>query len=130
MIVVDASVLAPALADDGADGDRARRRLERETLAAPALVDLEVASVVRHAALARRLNPRRAQQALCDLIALRLRRASHLALLPRIWELRENVTAYDAAYVALAEAIAAPLLTSDARFAAAPRLHREVELLR
>ena len=85
---------------------------------------------MRHAALARRLNPRRAQQALCDLIALPLRRAPHLALLPRIWELRENITAYDAAYVALAEAIAAPLLMSDARFAAAPRLHCEVELLR
>ena len=130
MIVVDASVLAPALADDGIDGDRARGRLAGESLVAPELVDLEVASVLRRAAQERRLDNRRAAQALTDLAALPLRRAPHLPLLPRIWELRENVTAYDAAYVALAEALDASLVTADARMAGTPGLSCDVQLLR
>ena len=130
MIVVDASVLAPALADDGPDGDRARQRLAGETLAAPALVDLEVASVVRRAALGGRLDGRRSGQALNDLSALPLRRASHVPLLPRIWELRANLTVYDAAYVALAELLGAAMLTADARLIRAPGARCDVELVR
>ena len=119
MIVVDASVLAPALADDGCDGDRARARLSGERLVAPALVDLEVVSVLRRAARAGRLPDRRADQALDDLAALPLRRAAHRPLLARVWDLRENLTAYDAAYVALAEELDAPLWTLDRRLVAA-----------
>jgi predicted nucleic acid-binding protein len=129
VIVVDASVLAPALADDGEDGDRARARLAGETIAAPALVDLEIASVLRRAALADRLDPRRCGQALTDLSALPLRRAPHLPLLARIWELRENLTVYDAAYVALAEATAAALLTADTRIAGATGPRCEIEVV-
>jgi predicted nucleic acid-binding protein len=129
LIVVDASVLAPAVADDGADGDRARNRLVHERIAAPALVDLEVASVLRRAALVGRLDERRSAQALADLAALPLRRAPHLPLLARIWQLRENLTVYDASYVALAEALDALLLTADRRLGAASEITCGVEVL-
>ena len=91
-----------------------------ETLHAPHLLDVEVAQVLRRYYLHRELSSRRAEQALDDLAALKLERYPHEPLLPRIWQLRENITAYDAAYVALAEALNAPLLTCDARLADAP----------
>ncbi|MCY7374007.1 MAG: type II toxin-antitoxin system VapC family toxin [Spirochaetaceae bacterium] len=115
MLVVDASVLVVALADDGPDGDRARNRLRGEALAAPELVDLEVVSVLRRQLAAGSLDARRAQLALADLVDLPLQRATHLTLLPRIWELRNNLSAYDASYVALAERLGATLLTADVR---------------
>ena len=130
MLVVDASVLAVALADDGPDGDAARARLRGETLAAPELVDLEVASVLRRQNRAGMLDDRRAELAIIDLGALPMVRASHLALLRRCWELRENVTTYDAAYVALAEALDATLLTGDRRLAHAAGRTCTIELLR
>lgn len=129
MIVIDASVLAPALADDGADGDRVRDRLRGERLVAPELIDLEVVSAMRRAARAGRLDDRRSGQALTDLAALPMRRVSHLSLLPRIWDLRDNLTAYDAAYVALAEALTASLLTADGRLGRASGIRCEVEVL-
>ena len=129
MIVVDASVLAPALADKGAHGRVARSRLLGERLAAPQLIDLQVVSVVRRALLARRLDERRASLALRDLADLPLRRAPHRPLLPRVWELRDNVAAYDAAYVALAEVLDATLLTADARLSRAPGPRCPIELL-
>lgn len=129
MIVVDASVLAPALADDGDDGDRVRRRLRGERLAAPELIDLEVVSTIRRAARAGRLDDRRSGQALTDLAALPLRRVPHLPLLPRVWELRDNLTAYDAVYVALAEALDALFLTADGPLGRAPGVRCEVEVL-
>jgi predicted nucleic acid-binding protein len=129
VIVVDASVLAPALADDGADGDRVRERLRGEQLTAPELIDLEVVSTIRRAARAGRLDGRRSQQVLTDLTALPLRRVPHLPLLPRVWELRDNLTAYDAAYVALAEAIDALLLTADAPMGRASGVRCKVEVL-
>jgi predicted nucleic acid-binding protein len=129
MIVVDSSVLAPALADDGADGDRVRERLRGEQLVAPDLVDLEVLSTLRRAARSGRLDERRSGQALDDLAALPLRRVSHRALLPRVWELRDNLTAYDAAYVALAEALDALLLTADGAMEKASGVRCELERL-
>jgi predicted nucleic acid-binding protein len=129
VIVVDASVLAPALADGGADGDRARARLRGEQLTAPELVDLEVVSTMRRAARAGRLYERRSAQALGDLAALPLRRVPHLPLLPRVWELRDNLSAYDAAYVALAEALGALLLTADGPLKRAAGVRCEVEVL-
>jgi predicted nucleic acid-binding protein len=126
VIVVDASVLATALGDDGDDGATARGRLRGEDLAAPEIVDLEVASVWR-----RRLSDeRRAAQALADLADLPLARAPHLPLLPRCWELRHNLTPYDAAYVALAEALEVDLLTADRRLAGATGVRCAVEVLR
>ncbi|MBM6545687.1 type II toxin-antitoxin system VapC family toxin [Janibacter sp. YIM B02568] len=119
MLVVDASVLAVALADDGPDGDAARARLRGETLAAPEPIDLEVASVLRRQNRLGTLDNRRAELALTDLAALPMHRAAHLTLLRRCWELRDNLTTYDAAYVALAEALDAALLTGDRRLAQA-----------
>jgi predicted nucleic acid-binding protein len=129
VIVVDASVLAPALADDGADGDQARLRLRGEQLVAPELVDLEVLSTLRRAVRAGRLDERRSGQALDDLAAFPLRRVPHLPLLARAWELRDNLTAYDAAYVALAESLRALLLTADGGIEKASGVRCEVEVL-
>ncbi len=130
MLVVDASVLAVALADDGPDGDAARSRLRGETLTAPELVDLEVASVLRCQNRVGLLDTRRAELALTDLAALPMHRAAHLVLLPRCWELRDNLTTYVAAYVALAEALAATLLTGDRGLARAAGPTCTIELLR
>jgi len=92
------------------------------------LVDVELASTLRRDVREGRVDERRGRQALSHLAALPLRRARHLPLLPRIWELRENVTSYDAAYVALAELLDVPLLTADARLARAPGPRCAVEL--
>jgi predicted nucleic acid-binding protein len=125
VIVVDASVLAPALGDDGEDGDLARARLHGESLTAPELIDLEVMAVWR-----RRLDDeRRARLALTDLAEIPLTRCPHAPLITRCWELRHNVSPHDAAYVALAEALEVPLLTADARLARASGLRCEVETL-
>ena len=129
MIVVDASIVASALGDDGSDGERARQRLAGERLFAPELLDLEVASVWRRAARAGRLTGRRAGQALDDLAALPLARAPHQPLMSRIWKLRDNLTPYDAAYVALAEALEASLVTADQRLFRSPGARCEIELL-
>src|SRR5205085_12188077 len=99
LIVVDASVIVTALGDDGDDGDRVRGRLRGERLIAPHLIDLEVASAWRRLAAAGALDERRAQLALEDLRALRMERVTHRPLLSRCWELRDNLTIYDAAYV-------------------------------
>ena len=129
MLVVDASVLVVALTDDSSDGDRARQRLFGESLAAPELVDLEVASVLRRQVASGAVDPRRAELALTDLVELPMQRAVHRPLLPRVWELRENLTVYDAVYVALAEFAEAALLTGDRRLANAPGLRCPVEVL-
>ena len=129
MIVADASVLVVALADDGPDGDQARARLSGEHLAMPELADLEVTSVLRRQMRSGALDARRAGQALDDLAALPARRAPHRPLLARCWELRDNLTPYDAAYVALAEAMNATLLTGDRRLARAPGSHCAIEVL-
>jgi predicted nucleic acid-binding protein len=129
VIVVDASVLAVALGDDGTDGQRARVRLADESLAAPDLVDLEVTSVWRRQVAAGLMPARRAADAIADLAELPLRRSSHRLLLGRIWQLRQAITAYDAAYVALAEALKAVLVTADRRLARASGLKCECEVL-
>lgn len=128
MIVADASVLVVALADDDADGDH-EARLRGERLVLPELADLEVASVLRRQVRAGALDTRRAMLALGDLAVLPARRAPHRPLLPRCWELRGNLTVYDAAYVALAEAMSATLLTADRRLAMAPGPRCPVEVL-
>lgn len=128
MLVVDASVLVVALADDGTDGDVARARLRGEELAAPELIDLEVASVLRGQLAGGHLDLRRAELALADLSDVPMARVPHRRLVARCWELRSNLTVYDAAYVSLAEALDATLLTGDARLAraAGPRCSIEV----
>lgn len=129
MIVVDASVLATALGDDDVDGDRFRARLRGESLSAPELIDLEVASALRRQSASGLLNDRRAAQALSDLIELPMRRVPHRHLLARSWELRDSLTVYDASYVALAEALDLPLVTADRRLARAAGIGCAVEVL-
>ena len=129
VLVVDASALATALGDDGSDGDLARARLRDQQLFAPELIDLEVVSVLRRQLSVGALDMRRAQLALEDLLGLPIERAPHASLLVRCWELRDNLTVYDAAYVALAEALGTELLTADTRLASAPGLRCPVELL-
>ena len=92
MIVVDASVVVTALADDGEDGDQVRARLRGERILAPHLIDVEVASAWRRLAVAGDLDDRRAALAFNDLRALRLERVPHTRLQPRCWELRHNLT--------------------------------------
>lgn len=130
MIVVDASVLAVALGDDGADGLRARGRLTAETLASPELIDPEVVSVWRRHVAAYLMTARRAREAVSDLEDLPLRRCSHRPLLSRMWALRHVVTPYEAAYVALAEVLELTLVTADTRLARAPGVRCEIEVLR
>jgi predicted nucleic acid-binding protein len=129
VIVVDASVLAVALGDDGADGQHARERLADETLVVPELVDLEVVSVWRRHVAAKLMAARRAASAVADLGDLPLRRSSHQPLLHRIWELRHVVTPYDAAYVALAEALKVVLVTADVHLSRASGVHCEIEVI-
>lgn len=129
MIVADASVLAPALSDDGEDGDRARDALRGERLVAPHLIDVEVLSAWRRQAARGHLTARRFELARADLRDLPLQRAAHARLLARAWELRANLTSYDAMYVALAEALSAPLLTADRRIARAAGINCAVVLV-
>jgi predicted nucleic acid-binding protein len=128
LIVVDASTVVTALGDDGPDGDRVRQRLRGERLSAPHLIDMEVTSAWRRLVSLGQMDDRRAQLALRDLLALPLDRVPHGPLLARCWQLRENLTAYDAAYVALAELLEASLVTSDSRIkrALGPRCAIEV----
>lgn len=130
MIVVDASVLAVALGDDGDDGRLVRDRLVAAgRLAAPDLVDVETVSVLRRHWLAGALPARRFAAAVDDLELLDLDRFPTLPLMRRAYQLRANLTAYDAAYVALAEALRCALVTADARLARAPGPRCPIELL-
>jgi predicted nucleic acid-binding protein len=126
LIVVDAGVLAGALGADTESGDRARARLRGEDLAAPAIIDLEVSSVWRKTLAG---DDRRAEIALTNLGRLPLSRARHLPLLERCWELRHNLTVYDAAYVALAEALDVTLVTTDGRLSRAPGIRCAIDVL-
>lgn len=130
MIVADASVIIEViLRTAGSERVAARLLDERETLHAPHLLDIEVAQVLRRYVARQDLPEDRARKALSLLGAFPLTRYSHEPLLERIWELRANITAYDAAYVALAEALGAVLLTRDAKLASAPAAARVAELI-
>lgn len=120
MIVIDASVLANVVGDDGDDGRLAREAVrDVGDLAAPDLVDVETVAVLRKRWLARTLPDRRFAAAVEDLERFPLERAPALPSLRRAYELRANVTAYDASYVALAELLGCELLTADRRLAGA-----------
>jgi len=101
----------------------------RQALHAPHLIDVEVAQVLRRYVRERAVSETRAQEALQNLLDLRMLRHRHASLLYRAWELRHPLTAYDAVYIALAEALDAPLLTCDAKIAAAPGHHAMVALV-
>lgn len=116
MIVLDASAVVLALFRDG----DARRSLASETVAVPHLVDSEVAHTLRRQVLRGRVSAEDAGKALASWARLGLRRFPVVGLLGRIWELRDNLSAYDASYVALAEALSCELVTADARLAGSP----------
>lgn len=121
MIVVDAAVLANVIGDDGGDGRRARAELRAATdPCAPDLVDVETVAVLRKRWLSGGITERRFSTAVDDLEAIALERYPTLPLMRRAYELRANVTAYDAAYIALAEVLGCELLTGDRRLGAAP----------
>jgi predicted nucleic acid-binding protein len=132
LIVLDASAVAAVLLDPGEGAERIRERIERpgESLHVPHLMDLEVLHLLRRQALHGALTRRRSAEALEDLTNMIFVRYPHISLVERIWELKENLTVYDAACVALAEALDAPLVTMDARLAQAPGVSAEVELYR
>jgi predicted nucleic acid-binding protein len=125
VIVVDASVVVDALV--GTAGTHTR--LAGEDLAAPHLLDAEVANALRSRNRTGDLDADSAQRALIDLRALELERFSHTHLLGRVWELRHNLTVYDALYVALAEILEVPLVTLDTRVALAPGTTAVIEVL-
>jgi predicted nucleic acid-binding protein len=130
VIVVDASALLEALLrTPAAKAVDNRLFAPGQTLHAPHLLDVEVAQVIRRYAASGEIDSERGRMALTDLADLPLRRYPHDFLLPRIWDLRNNLTAYDAAYVALAEALDAPLLTRDRRLAAAAGHRAQIELV-
>jgi predicted nucleic acid-binding protein len=129
VIVTDAGVLVAIFVDDGRWGEAARARVRDEDLAAPELIDLEVTSALRGLLRVGKVNEFRARLALADLRHLPLQRASHKGLVTRCWELRDNFSAYDASYIALAEMLSATLITTDARMSRAPQSICRVEVL-
>lgn len=120
MIVLDASAAIDWLLQTTA-GQRIDKRIfsRNESLHAPHLIDLEVGQVLRRLVREGAISAHRAGQAIEDLLDLRLTRYPHFVLLPRIWLLRQNLSAYDAAYIVLAEKLGATLLTRDRRLASA-----------
>jgi predicted nucleic acid-binding protein len=129
VLVVDASVLAPVVADEGDDGQRFRERLRGETVIGPDLLRLEVVSVLRRHADNGSLTDEQANGAVEDLLAFPITVFPTTPLLGRVWQLRHNLSAYDGCYVALAEAVEHPLLTADRRLANAPGTRCAIEVL-
>jgi len=130
LIVLDASaVLELLLNTEGGSLVRDRISNQAESLHAPHLLSVEVTQVLRRYVAAQSIGVEIAAAALADLAALDIARYAHEPFLGRVWELRDNVTAYDAVYLALAEILDAPLLTFDGRLAASPGHLASVELL-
>ena len=129
MIVLDASAAVDWLLQTPA-GQRIEERIyaHQDTLHSVHLIDVEFVQVLRRLVREGTLTPRRAEEAIEDMAALRIIRYAPVLLLERIWRLRQNLSAYDAAYVALAEKLQAPLITRDQRIAAAPGHTAAVEV--
>ena len=130
MIVVDASTLVEVLLR-ARDAQAIEDRLfeNGQTLHAPHLIDVEVAHAIRRYAISGQIKGDRGRVALAILAALPLNRYPHGFLLPRIWDLRNNLTAYDAVYIALAETLQVPLITRDRRLAGAAGHRARIELV-
>jgi predicted nucleic acid-binding protein len=119
MLVVDASLVVAALIDSGKDGTWALELLAADELAAPHLMPVEAANILRRAVLSRLVSADSAALAHADLLALRIELFPYGPFAERVWELRENLTSYDAWYVALAETLDAKLATLDVRLSRA-----------
>ena len=130
MIVVDASALLEFLLQTSL-GARVEARLfgEDDELHAPHLVDVEITQGLRRLVRTGEVSAGRADEAIADLTDLDLHRHAHLDLLGRAWKLRDNISAYDAMYVALAEAIEAPMVTCDGPLAKAPGHRARIEVI-
>lgn len=129
MIVVDASVLANALTDDGPVGTAGRAELARDAhWAGPEHLVVEVFSAVRGRWLGHKISEQRADEALAALAATSIDLMATTPLLDRMWELRSNVSGYDAAYIATAETLACTLVTADARLSRTPDLRCEIRV--
>jgi predicted nucleic acid-binding protein len=130
LIVLDASAVVAILVGSGLGAERIRKKIEApgESLHVPHVMDLEVLHALRRQALLGILSRKRSSEALTDLGNISFARYPHTSLVRRIWDLRGDLTAYDAAYVALAEALDAPLVTKDARLARAPGIRAAVEV--
>ena len=130
MIVIDASAEVAVLLNVGPEVEAIRDRIARpgETLHVPHLFEIEVLHALRRPTLLGTVSPERARLALSRLRDTQLVRYPHTPLMERIWELKDNLTTYDAAYIALAEALDAPLITLDARLARAPGIRAAVEV--
>ena len=130
MIVIDASVVANVVGDDGPAGRSARARVAAAAQwSAPDLVDVETVSVLRKRWRAGDLTARRFRSAVVDLLSLPIARFPTGPLMVRAYELRSNVTPYDATYIALAEGLSCPLVSADARIARAPGIRCHVDVL-
>jgi predicted nucleic acid-binding protein len=130
VIVVDASALVEVLrADPASSGVRDRLFRPGETLHAPHLIDVEVLQALRRLQRSGQVSPHRGRLAVRYLSEIPLTRYPHESMLARIWELRENATAYDAAYIALAEVLEAPLVTRDRALLSCPGHTARVELV-
>ena len=127
-VVVDASTVVAALLDSGPDGRWAERMLVSGQLTAPHLLPVEVANILRRAAIAGKITADAASLAHADLLLLRVELFPSWPFADRIWALRANVTCYDAWYVALAEYLGCPLATLDGRLARAPGLKCAIRL--
>lgn len=130
MIVLDASAALEWLLRTPAGNKIDARLFSRSvSLHAPHLLDVEVAQVLRRYVREKAITAQRGEEALTDFNDLPLNRYPHDFLIPRVWQLRDTLTAYDAVYVALAEALDAPLLTCDRRIALAPNHSAIIELM-
>ncbi len=129
MLVVDTSALVAALVADPPSAVLVQRLGAESELHAPHLIDVEALSALRRLVRLGHLPVERAETVREDLRDLAIVRYPHAMLLDRMWELRDNLTAYDAAFVALSEVLGAPLVTADARVAAAPGHFAQVEVL-
>lgn len=131
MIVADASVVIEALLGTPLSKICLTRLTDpSHQVCVPAILDIEVVQVIRRYVLYSEITSERGREAVEDFLELPIIRYPHEPLLHRIWELRDNCTAYDAAYIALSEALSAPLITCDARLAGSPGHSAEVEVIR
>jgi len=125
-VVVDASAMVAVLLDSGEDGQWAAAQVSGASISAPALMQFEVANIIRRCESAGLISSDAAAQAHADCQHRAMDLWPYELLAARVWQLRHNLTTYDASYVALAELLSAPLVTLDHRISKAPGLHCEV----